>query len=528
MVKLLGQRSKINRLEFIRNILLKNITQKIDTDKGISGSKIAYPIRGILLDAARQTERFDYYARLIPDLARWGYNTILLHLFDDDGAAIQLQGPRLLTTPGALSVEQWQSLTRLAADYGIIVIPELECLGHAGYITRLPENADLREPPCEKGVYWSINPFQPRTLTILSNVMSQLAAIFPAPYLHIGMDEADLGGSQQSQTALQEKPLWRIFGDYVLQMHTMAKTFGRECLIWGDHVLKHPEMRDLLPKDIIICNWLYGKNHSEDYAHSLHYFLEAGFRTLACPSGNCWALFAPESEHLANVRKFSETCRTTPHEKLVGEINTIWETYTLLPACVHPVMAYGGQVFTGGNTTPESFFTQFAAEQFGLSGPALAQTAEGLRLLHMERQRNFLERDMASGKLKVLQKRKEELERYRALCMRAEAALYGSKTAVTRRADEFEQWHFTALFLTSLSALCLQELDRNRIDRVGRQRLLDEFQTVALRYRDSLGTEAEEPPLDQIPRYWQESDNPVRLLGLKAAGATPQTSPDST
>ena len=55
-----------------------------------------WPIRGVMLDPARLTERFDFYRDLIPDLAAWGYNTILLHLFDDEGSAILLDHPLML------------------------------------------------------------------------------------------------------------------------------------------------------------------------------------------------------------------------------------------------------------------------------------------------------------------------------------------------------------------------------------------------------------------------------------------------
>jgi len=95
-----------------------------------------WPIRGVMLDPARLTERFDFYRDLIPDLAAWGYNTILLHLFDDEGSAILLDHPLMLPTQGAFSVAQWREWVKLADDHGIQVIPEVECLGHAGFESR--------------------------------------------------------------------------------------------------------------------------------------------------------------------------------------------------------------------------------------------------------------------------------------------------------------------------------------------------------------------------------------------------------
>lgn len=470
------------------------------------------PIRGVLLDAARQTETYAYYARLIPDLARWGYNTLFLHLFDDDGAAIRLPGPRLLTTPGALSVDQWQALTRLAGQHGIQVIPEVECLGHTGFLTRLPENADLREPPGPGGVYWSLNPFHSGAMRRIEDLIEQVAAIFPGPYLHIGMDEADLGGSPQSQAAMAAMPSWRIFGEHVLKIRERVHARGRQCLMWGDHLLKQPELRDLLPRDIVICNWLYGKNHRADYVESLRYFIDAGFSTLGCPSGNCWAILAPEREHLANLRDFAESSRGFPPGTVGGLVNTLWETYSMLPACAHPILDYGGRCFAGTAPDPDRFFAEFAGQQFGLGGAAQAAAGRGLGLLHVRRGRSGLEKAMARGDTVTLCARRAEVEDLVRIGVDAACDFTAARTEVRAHADEFAQWEVTAQWLADLADLCLGELESGGMNRDGRRALRDRFQAASRQCRSYAGTEDEEPDLGQIPRYWQDTDHPMTVL----------------
>jgi N-acetyl-beta-hexosaminidase len=52
-------------------------------------SKPAFPLRGVMLDLGRITERREYYEGLLPRLAEWGYNLVHLHLIDDQRCALR-------------------------------------------------------------------------------------------------------------------------------------------------------------------------------------------------------------------------------------------------------------------------------------------------------------------------------------------------------------------------------------------------------------------------------------------------------
>ena len=101
-------------------------------------------INGVMIDCVRITERTDYYRKLIPQLADWGYNTIFWHFTDDQGCALKLKSRPELSSRYALSRQETEGLIRLAARYGIEVVPEVESLGHTLYITHLkPGNEAL-------------------------------------------------------------------------------------------------------------------------------------------------------------------------------------------------------------------------------------------------------------------------------------------------------------------------------------------------------------------------------------------------
>ncbi|NLG51051.1 MAG: family 20 glycosylhydrolase [Chloroflexi bacterium] len=490
----------------------------------------SWPIRAIMLDAARFTEPYAYYQQLIPTLAEWGYNTILLHLTDDQGCAVRMEHPHVLPTAGAFTPDQWRALANLATDHGFTVIPEIECLGHTGCLTRLPEFAELREPPYGGGQFWSISPTHPDTLQVIRALLTNIAAIFDAPYVHIGMDEADIGGSPRSREALQHKPLWRLFGDYVLEVDAIVRGLGRRTMIWGDHLLSEPALADMLPRDLIICNWLYGRGHREDYAASTRFFLERGYEVIGCPAG-CWwgTLFAPHADNLANIANFDRACRSLDHPNILGMSVTMWCPYRHLPATSLPIMHYAGRAFAGGQRDIQRAMTRFVAERFGLQSIPLELATDALTNLHAGRQRSMLEHALLSGDPQQWAARGDELVAYHAVAEAAESALRIAADSVLDHAAEFEQWQITAHTMRELAAWGLDHLAGKPPAPLAERAaaLAANYERVWMSHRAYAGTEADEPALGQTPRAQPDTDILLELLrGLtspgepNAAGAT--------
>lgn len=469
-----------------------------------------WPFRGVLLDMARLTETFDYYVNLIPLLAEWGYNTIIAHMFDDEGCAIKLNSPPVLMTPNALSPEEWKKLVEIAAIHNIEIIPEIECLGHTGYLTRLPIYSGLREPPTRSGNYWSICPLHKQTLEIMENLIMMLFEIFPSKFIHIGMDEADIGGSDLCREALKSTPLWKMFGNYVLKIINICERRGRRCMMWGDHLHKNRELRkELTGHNIIICDWLYGKGHQENYRDSIIQLIDDGFEVIGSPSG-CWSgtFMIPHSDNLTNIVKFDKECRNLNHPMIHGMLNTMWAPFRHLPAIVHPVVAYAGYVFSGGNNKFEDFLIDLISQKFAMPLKETGIAASSIALLHQRRFRDMLDRLIMSNE--PVAHCMEKINALIDLYDRVMNKLAPLHDLVTSRHDEYEQWLFTVQFMRDMASLRANGV--NSLSPDNWSCLYDRFQSACLKRRSYTGREKDEIQMGQVPLYYRNTDNPAEIL----------------
>jgi hexosaminidase len=162
--------------------------------------------RGAMLDVARHFFGVSDILRYIDLLAYYKINYLHLHLTDDQGWRIEIKSwPNLASYGGSLQVGDTPGGYYSQADYSTIVdyarrryitiIPEIEMPGHVtAALASYPElNCDGLAPALFTGIdvgFSSLCVNQEITYTFLENVIVELAALTPGPYIHIGGDEA--------------------------------------------------------------------------------------------------------------------------------------------------------------------------------------------------------------------------------------------------------------------------------------------------------------------------------------------------
>lgn len=176
-----------------------------------------FPYRGMHLDVARHFMPVEFVKRYIDLMSRYKMNTFHWHLTDDQGWRIEIEKyPRLTEvggcrketmleknfTPyvgdgkpvcGFYTKDEIRDVIAYARQRFVTVIPEIEMPGHAkAALAAYPEFA-CTPGPFEVRTTWGVDDdvFCPKeeTFRFIEDVLAEVAALFPGPYIHIGGDE---------------------------------------------------------------------------------------------------------------------------------------------------------------------------------------------------------------------------------------------------------------------------------------------------------------------------------------------------
>lgn len=197
---------------------------RIPAQRVIDAPRFAW--RGALLDSARHMQSVDFIKRFLDAMAWHRLNVLHWHLTDDQGWRLEIKQYPRLTDVGAYRVpagaagqdaegqptryggfytqDEAREIVAYAAARGITVVPEIDVPAHASAIVAAyPEFGAIPEAvkavPADWGIYQNLLSLDAHTQTFVENVLREVMAIFPSPYLHVGGDELDPSQWQQSE-----------------------------------------------------------------------------------------------------------------------------------------------------------------------------------------------------------------------------------------------------------------------------------------------------------------------------------------
>ncbi len=166
----------------------------------------AYSYRGVMLDVARHFFQVEDVKRYIDLISLYKMNVLHLHLSDDQGWRIEIKKwPKLTEIGGGTQVdggkggfytqEQYSDIVKYAADHYVMVIPEIDMPGHTNAaLASYPElNCNDKATELYTGTevgFSSLCTGKEITYQFINDVLGELAALTPGPYLHIGGDES--------------------------------------------------------------------------------------------------------------------------------------------------------------------------------------------------------------------------------------------------------------------------------------------------------------------------------------------------
>jgi hexosaminidase len=271
--------------------------------------------RGISDDVSRGPfPTLDFQKRQITTFAAYKLN-VYSPYFEN---TLQYQSNPLAGLPGgSMSRQDVRQLVEYARAYHVTIIPEQEAFGHLHRMLEYEQYAPLAETPLGQ----VLAPGQPGSLQLISQLFSEIAAMFPSPFLHIGADEtADLGKGQ-THADVAARGLGAVYVDFLLQIHDKLAPLNRRLLFWGDIAMNAPEQVKRLPKDMVAIAWIYNPS-AAGYASWLKPYTDAGMETWVAPGVSNWKRVYPDND--SALRNIQGLVRDGQAAHSTGMLNTAW------------------------------------------------------------------------------------------------------------------------------------------------------------------------------------------------------------
>lgn len=275
--------------------------------------------RGLDDDLSRgPVTTLEFQKKLIRTLAAYKVN-IYSPYFEHTAAYVSnpLPGP----PGGTITAADAAALVAYAQNYHITIIPEQEAFGHLHHNLTWEMYQPLAETP--HGAV--LAPGQPGSLTLTTQMLNELAAQYPGPFLHIGADETVDLGLGQTKADVDARGLAPAYLDFMQRIVGALEPLHRKLLFWGDIAQDAPDLLKQLPasfkQNTIAIAWVYSPEKN-GYDKFLKPFKDAGFETWVAPSVNNFRKVYPNNNYaLGNIQGFA---RDGQRMGSTGLLNTIW------------------------------------------------------------------------------------------------------------------------------------------------------------------------------------------------------------
>jgi len=237
--------------------------------------------RGFMLDSARHMQSVEEIKRFLDQMAQAKLNVFHWHLTDDQGWRLEIKRYPRLTDIGAWRVPvgkagrgadgkpmryggfytqaQAREIVEYAAQRHITVVPEIEMPGHAqAAIAAYPEFGVTGKVPMVSAD-WGVHPYlyntNDTTFAFLESVLSEVMAVFPGTYIHVGGDEAVKAQWQASPQVQAQRRALGLADEQALQSWFIKRierfivSKGRKLIGW-DEILEGG-----LPPEATVMSW---------------------------------------------------------------------------------------------------------------------------------------------------------------------------------------------------------------------------------------------------------------------------------
>lgn len=299
------------------------------------------PVRGLCI-VAPNAAGVDAFTRFITEeLGPRKVNTLILRVDWN----YQFTSHPELRDSNALSKADVKKIVNACKKSGINVIPQINLLGHQSWASttyallrvypQFDETPHVKMPekyvwPNPDGLYCkSYCPLHPDVHKVVFELIDEICDVFESNAFHAGMDEVFYLGDDKCPRC-KGKDKAELFAGEVWTIRNHLAQKGRRLWIWGDRLLDgrttgygmweasynntHRAI-DMVPKDIMICDW-----HYERADKSPVYFAMKGLQVAISP----WRTPSVAIKQVDDMVNFRRDATPEMKDRFQGMVQTVW------------------------------------------------------------------------------------------------------------------------------------------------------------------------------------------------------------
>ena len=316
------------RYQFFRELAILVARSKTESAFDLSEDGF-FKAPGVMLDASRgAVTKVEPMKRFLDFLAVMGYGEAMLYTED----TVELPSrPCFGYMRGRYTKDELKEIDDYAFDYGIEMIPCIECYGHMGKYLVWGEAWDIKDTD------EVLLAREEKTFEFLDAWIGEISSCFRSRKIHIGMDEAWDMGRGKFLTKNGYVPPFDIFNEYMERLIGITNKYGLSPMMWSDMYFRiasksgndyyaldtevPKEVAEKIPEGVALVFWHYrGTPGLDDAILPKHKAL--GHEVIHAGGIWGWCGHLPESDLAVNAAKVSvAACRRQGVDRAM---TTVW------------------------------------------------------------------------------------------------------------------------------------------------------------------------------------------------------------
>ncbi len=305
-----------------------------------------FQVKGFSCTSPRHREVDRFVKFIDEELAPRGVNTLVIFVCDKD-YNYQFESYPQLGDTSLLTRADVKKMVAVCRKNKIRIIPQINLMGHQSWrekpnklleqFPQFDETPYIKMPekyvwPNSDNLYCkSYCPLHPDLHKVIFALIDEICDVFESDAFHAGMDEIFyLGDDKCPRCSGVDKA--ELFAGEVNRIRNHLAEKNRELWIWGDRLIDGKSTGigmwegsynytwravDLIPKDVVICDW-----HYERADVTPVYFAMKGFRVITCTGRK------PETSisQAEDIARFRNNATKEMNPRYYGIMQTVWSS----------------------------------------------------------------------------------------------------------------------------------------------------------------------------------------------------------